>query len=51
MPAEVTVRSLTKLQHEIVAGDHRLLADEPPAAGGDGAGPDPYTFLLAALGA
>ena len=51
MAAEVTVRSLGKLQQEIIAGEHRLVADEPRGAGGDGAGPDPYSFLLAALGA
>jgi putative redox protein len=32
-------------------GDHRLTADEPVAAGGLNAGPDPYEFLLAGLGA
>jgi uncharacterized OsmC-like protein len=32
-------------------GPHRMLADEPVAAGGEDTGPGPYDFLLAALGA
>jgi len=36
---------------EILAGLHRLVADEPVAAGGGDSGPNPYSFLLAALGA
>ena len=39
-----------RLQQRVVAGRHRLLADEPVAAGGQDSGPDPYSFLLAALG-
>jgi len=37
-------------QHEITAGKHRLVADEPLSAGGGDAGPDPYDYLLASLG-
>jgi len=37
-------------KQEIVAGNHRLLADEPVSAGGGDAGPDPYDYLLTALG-
>ncbi len=36
---------------EIVAGGHRLRADEPIDAGGTATGPDPYGLLLSALGA
>lgn len=35
---------------QIVAGQHRLLADEPSPVGSD-AGPTPYDLLLAGLGA
>ena len=40
-----------KFQNEIVAGRHRLLADEPASAGGLDSGPSPYDYLAAALGA
>jgi uncharacterized OsmC-like protein len=35
---------------EIAVGRHRLTGDEPVAAGGADTGPNPYDFLLAALG-
>ena len=35
---------------EIAAGPHRLTGDEPASAGGTDTGPNPYEFLLAALG-
>jgi putative redox protein len=49
--SEVIVRSLAKLKNEVVYGDdHTFVTDEPIAAGGEDAGPEPYTLLLAALG-
>ncbi len=49
--SEVTVSSLNNLQNEVRYGDdQRLITDEPASLGGDGAGPDPYTLLLSALG-
>lgn len=48
---EVTVTSLKNLQNEVTYGDGRsFVVDEPQSVGGEGAGPDPYTLLLAALG-
>jgi putative redox protein len=47
----VTVVSTTNLQNEVRFGDGQtLVTDEPKSIGGDGAGADPYTLLLAALG-
>src|SRR5918996_3735181 len=48
---EVVVTSQTNLQNEVSYGvDHSFITDEPRAAGGDDAGPDPYTLILGALG-
>jgi uncharacterized OsmC-like protein len=50
--ADVVVRGDARsFKQQIVAGNHRLIADEPVSAGGSGAGPDPYDYLLTALGA
>jgi putative redox protein len=49
--SEVTVVSLSNLQNEVRYGDgSSLVIDEPQSVGGDGAGPDPYTLLMGALG-
>jgi uncharacterized OsmC-like protein len=49
--SEVTVTSLTNLQNEVSYGEGPpFVIDEPKGVGGDGAGPDPYTLLLSALG-
>lgn len=49
--SEVTVVSLSNLQNEVRYGEGRtFVIDEPQGLGGDGAGPDPYTLLLSALG-
>jgi putative redox protein len=49
--SEVVVTSLSNLKNEVQYGvGHKLLTDEPVEAGGDDAGPDPYTLILAALG-
>jgi uncharacterized OsmC-like protein/pimeloyl-ACP methyl ester carboxylesterase len=52
-PRDVVVRETrnSKFQQTIATGPHRLLADEPVAAGGEDTGPGPYDFLLASLGA
>lgn len=52
-PRSVVVRETreSKLQQTISIGPHRLIADEPVAAGGGDSGPGPYDFLLASLGA
>lgn len=53
VPKEVVVQESGRgwLEQDIQAGRHRLIADEPPAVGGGDAGPDPYAYVLAALGA
>jgi putative redox protein len=50
MPA-VIVTSAKNLRNEVRYGqNHILITDEPIEAGGEDAGPDPYTLVLAALG-
>ena len=49
--AHVIVRGgANNFRQEVVAGKHHLVADEPVSAGGGDAGPDPYDYLLTALG-
>ena len=49
--SEVIVTSQKNLQNEVRYGaGQTLITDEPIAAGGDDAGPDPYSLVLAALG-
>jgi putative redox protein len=48
---EVIVESLSGLRNEVRYGaGQTFTTDEPVEVGGEGAGPDPYTLLLAALG-
>ncbi|MCI0604085.1 OsmC family protein [bacterium] len=49
--AVVTVHSKEHLKQEIVSGKNRIIADEPVDFGGTDEGFDPYSLLLAALGA
>ena len=49
--SEVIITSKGNLRNEVRYGaGHSFTTDEPVAAGGEDAGPDPYTLLLAALG-
>lgn len=50
-PPDVVVRgNAREFLQEIVAGKHRLRADEPESYGGKDAAPGPYEYLLTALG-
>lgn len=53
MPRQVVVRETrnSKFQQTVTVGPHRMLADEPKAAGGEDSGPGPYDYLIAGLGA
>ena len=47
----VTETGLGKFSNAVLAGRHRLLADEPKSVGGLDSGPSPYDYLSVALGA
>ena len=49
-PDVVVHGNARNFRQEIVAGKHNLVADEPVGAGGSDAGPDPYDYLMMALG-
>ena len=51
MATTVTVRRVGKFENQVEVGNHLLAADEPVEAGGSDRGPDPYGYLLSALGA
>src|ERR1043166_6318749 len=49
--AHVVVRGgAGNFQQEVIAGKHHFVSDEPVSVGGGDAGPDPYDYLLTALG-
>ncbi|QDX26925.1 OsmC family protein [Sphingomonas suaedae] len=51
LEGSVQVRSTDgKFLQDVVAGEHRFVADEPVRLGGWNAGPTPYDLLLASLG-
>jgi putative redox protein len=50
-PSVVVRATGSGFAQEIVAGQHRLKADEPVTSGGTDTDPTPYQLLLAALGA
>jgi uncharacterized OsmC-like protein len=48
---DVVVRgNAASFHQDVVTGSHRLQGDEPLDVGGGDAGPDPYDYLLVALG-
>ena len=49
-PSVIVRGAATGFAQEIVAGRHRLTADEPVSGGGTDTGPTPYDYLLVALG-
>ncbi len=50
MKSQVSVSTVENFQVLVRTGSHGWLADEPPAVGGDGLGPNPFDQLLGSLG-
>jgi putative redox protein len=50
-PVVVSENGLGPYQQTVRIGKHTLVADEPISMGGNDAGPEPFDFLLASLGA
>ena len=48
--SRMVVRTERGFRTDITVRGHELIADEPESVGGTGMGPDPYDYLLAALG-
>src|SRR5262249_38213599 len=49
-PHVVVRGGIEDFRQQITAGEHNFVADEPASVGGGDAGPDPYDYLLTALG-
>lgn len=47
----VAENGLGRYQQSVTVGEHRLVADEPASMGGGDAGPAPFDFVMAGLGA
>lgn len=47
----VSENGLGRYQQAVQAGQHALIADEPASVGGADAGPAPFDFIMAGLGA
>lgn len=50
-PVVVSENHRGRYQQDVRVGGHLLIADEPVSVGGGDAGPAPFDYLLAALGA
>ncbi len=48
---EVAENGKGRYQQAVIVGQHQLIADEPESAGGSDAGPAPFDFVMAGLGA